>query len=418
LVVFVRVLSLILVPLVFATPAFAQMDMQSMPGMDMSHMEMPATGVLGPYAMTREASGTSWQPDAVPHDGFMDDLDGWSLMGHALLDAVYDSQSGPRGDTQWFASGWLMGMARRDFDAGDTLNLRLMLSPEPFMGDSGYPLLLASGETANGKTPLIDRQHPHDLVMEMSASFSHALSQSDSVFIYGGYPGEPALGPPAFPHRASALDIPEAPITHHWLDSTHITFGVATLGYVHDGWKLEVSQFTGREPDQQRFDFDQARFDSTSARLSWNPSENWSLQASWGYLKSPEQLTPLINETRLTASAQYFVPLGDGSLAATLAWGEKRLSDGTNLDGISFETECKPDRAWTAFARAETEDSDELIAPARANVGEVTLGAIHDWPVGDRTLLGLGALYTFDFAPSVYGSDPHGAMVFVRLKAG
>jgi hypothetical protein len=406
----------VFVLLVLATPASAQMDMQAMPGMDMSAMTM--TGTLGPYPMTREASGTSWQPESVPHDGFHADLGGWQVMGHALLDGVFDSQSGPRGDTQWFVSGWLMGAARRDLDAADTLNLRLMLSPEPFMGDRGYPLLLASGETADGKTPLIDRQHPHDLVMEMSASYAHAVSQSDSVFLYAGYPGEPALGPPAFPHRASAMDIPEAPITHHWLDSTHITFGVATLGYVHDDWKLEVSQFTGREPDQQRFDFDAARFDSTAARLSWNPDTHWSLQASWGFLKSPEQLTPLVNETRITASAQYFVALGDGSLAATLAWGHKRLSGGENLDGVSFETEYKPDRAWTVFARAESADSDELVAPATATVGKLSLGAIHDWPVGEKTSLGLGALYDFDFAPPVYGSDPHGAMVFVRLKAG
>ena len=265
--------------LALATPARAQMDMQG--------MDMPMTGTLGAYAMTREASGTSWQPDAVPHDAFHDALGGWELMGHALLNGVYDSQSGPRGDTQWFVSGWLMGAARRDLDAGDVLNLRLMLSPEPLMGDRGYPLLLASGETADGKTPLLDRQHPHDLVMEMSASYAHDIGQSDSVFLYAGYPGEPALGPPAFPHRASAMDIPEAPITHHFLDSTHITFGVATLGYVHDDWKLEVSRFTGREPDQQRFDFDAARFDSTSARLSWNPDANWSLQASWGFSEKP-----------------------------------------------------------------------------------------------------------------------------------
>ncbi len=129
-------------------------------------------------------------------------------------------------------------------------------------------------------------------------------------------------------------------------------------------------------------------------------------------------MTPQLDETRITASAQYFVPLGDGSLAATLAWGHKRLSDGTDLDGVLFETEYTPDRVWTIFARAESAGSDELVAPAHANVGELSLGAIHDWSVGDKTLLGLGALYSFDFAPSAYGSDPHGAMVFVRLKAG
>jgi hypothetical protein len=407
----------LLAGMIFATAAHAAGDMDGMPGMDMS--AMPMAGVLGPYPMTREASGTSWQPDAAAHQGLHATLGGWELMGHALLNGVFDSQSGPRGATQWFVSGMFMGAARRELGEGDVLNLRLMLSPDAFMGDRGYALLLASGETADGKTPLIDRQHPHDLVMEMAASYSHALTAADGVFVYGGYPGEPALGPPAFPHRASAMDIPEAPITHHWLDSTHIAFGVATLGYVHDDWKVEVSQFTGREPDRQRFDFDAARFDSTSARLSWNPDTNWSLQVSWGFLKSPEQLTPALNETRTTASAQYVLPLdGGGSLAATAAWGHKQTSDGEGLDGFSLEAEYKPDRIWTIFARAESAGNGELVPPDVATVGKISVGAIHDWPAGEHAAFGLGVLYDFDFAPSVYGSDPHGAMVFVRLRAG
>ena len=409
--------SVLLAGMIFATAARAADDMESMPGMDMS--AMPMSGVLGPYAMTREASGTSWQPDAATHQGLHAALGGWDLMGHALLNGVFDSQSGPRGATQWFVSGMVMGDARREVGEGDVLNLRLMLSPDAFMGDRGYALLLASGETADGKTALIDRQHPHDLMMELAASYSHALSAGDSVFVYGGYPGEPALGPPAFPHRASAMDIPEAPIAHHWLDSTHIAFGVATLGYVHDDWKIEVSRFTGREPDRQRFDFDEARFDSTAARLSWNPDAAWSLQVSWGFLKSPEQLTPLLNETRYTASAQYVLPLdGDGSLSATAAWGRKQTSDGMGLDGFSLEAEYKPDRAWTVFARAESVENGELVPPAVATVGKISVGAVHDWPVGEHTAFGLGALYDFDFAPPVYGSDPHGAMVFVRLREG
>ncbi len=260
------------------------------------------------------------------------------------------------------------------------------------MGARGYPLLLASGETADGKTPLIDRQHPHDLVMEMAASYSHAFTGTDSAFVYLGYPGEPALGPPAFMHRASGMDIPEAPVTHHWLDSTHITFGVATLGYVHDDWKVEVSQFTGREPDKFRFDFDSARFDSTSARLSWNPTPNWAFQVSWGFLKSPEQLAPEINETRYTASAMYVLPLGEeGSLAATLAWGRKQLSDGVGLNGFLLEGEYKPARDWTLFARAESLDSDELFASSAVKTaGEISLGAIRDFPLADRWAFGPG----------------------------
>lgn len=369
-------------------------DMPDMPDMDMSHMSMtmPMTGLFGGYPMARDASGTSWQPDAAPHDGWHASADGWELMAHAMVDAVYDSQSGPRGDTQWFVEGMVMGAARRDLGAGEVLNLRAMLSPDPFMGRRGYPLLLASGETADGRTPLIDRQHPHELVMELSAAYSRALGPKDSAFVYAGYPGEPAFGPPAFLHRASGMDIPEAPASHHWLDSTHITFGVVTAGFVHDDWKLEVSRFTGREPDQYRFDFDEARFDSTSARVTWNPSANWSLEASWATLVSPEQLEPALNETRYAASAEY----AEGPFAATLAWGHKERSDALLLEGEYRLGD------WTGFLRAESVDGEGKIAP----------GIIHDWRIGAHTLLGLGALYDFDFA---HEDDPHGAMLFARF---
>jgi hypothetical protein len=274
-----------------------------------------------------------------------------------------------------------------------------MLSPDPFMGARGYPLALAAGETADGKTELIDRQHPHDLVMEMAASYGHAFSNDDGAFLYVGYPGEPAVGPPAFLHRASGMDIPEAPISHHWLDSTHITFGVATLGFVHDGWKIEVSQFTGREPDQDRFDFDAARFDSTSARLTWNPGAHWSLQASWGFLKSPEQLSPRQNEVRYTASAEY----ADGPFAATFAWGHKLGSD-----ALLFEGEYRPADAWTVFLRAEALRHSEAFGDAE----KIASGAIYDLPAGEHAAIGLGALYDFDFAS---GSNPRGAMIFTRF---
>ncbi|HEY0104657.1 MAG TPA: hypothetical protein VGB91_01140 [Rhizomicrobium sp.] len=422
--------SFLIAALLCATPALAD-DRDGMEGMDMAAMDMSgmadmpgmaATGTLGDYPVTRDASGTSWQPDAASHRGIHLTADDWAVMLHARLVGTYDSQSGPRGGDDTFLAGMVMAAARRDFAGGDTLNLRAMLSPDPFMGRAGYPLLLASGETADGTAPLIDRQHPHDLLMELSASYSHRLSGADSVFVYAGYPGEPALGPAAFMHRASSEDMPAAPITHHWLDSTHITFGVVTAGYVRGDWKIEVSQFTGREPDQFRFDFDPARFDSTAARLSWNPTANWSLQASWGFLKSPEQLEPAVNETRYTASATYVLPLADnGSFAATLAFGRKQLSGGTAGNGVLAEAEYKPAEAWTLFARAESIDSGELFSsPGIKTAGEVSLGAIHDWRVAEHLSLGLGGGYSFDIVPSglpSYGSAPHGAMVFLRAIA-
>src|ERR1700694_1162899 len=160
-----------------------------------------------------------------------------------------------------------------------------MVSPDPFMGAGGYPLLFATGETANGSTPLIDRQHPHELSMELAGSYSYNLSANASVFLYAGLPGEPALGPSAFMHRTSGMDIPEAPITHHWLDSTHITFGVVTAGLVLDNWKIEASAFRGGGRGQHRFDIEAPKLDSVSARLSWNPVRELSMQISWGHLR-------------------------------------------------------------------------------------------------------------------------------------
>ena len=182
--------------------------------------------------------------------------DDWNMMINGYLMAIYDDQGGPRGDRKFISENMLMFTAQKDFGR-NTFALRSMISFEPAtIGCNGYPLLLQSGETCNGVTPLIDRQHPHDFLMELAAVYTMRFSNENALFGYFGLPGEPALGPPAFIHRFSAFFNPEAPITHHWLDSTHITFGVATLGYVHDWLKIDASIFTGREPNQHRWGFD------------------------------------------------------------------------------------------------------------------------------------------------------------------
>ncbi len=400
-----------------------------MPGMEMPRNDMPAmnmampmTGAYGFYSMSREASGTSWQPDAAPHSGIHLMVDDWMVMLHGRALGIADSQSGPRGGNDAFVAGMVMAMATKPLDSDDTLGLHAMMSIDPFMGRRGYPLLLATGETADGTTPLVDRQHPHDLFMELAASLSHRLNQSDNVFVYFGYPGEPALGPSAYMHRISGEDIPETPISHHWLDSTHVTFGVVTLGWVHEDWKLEASQFTGREPDQFRFNFDPARFDSTAVRLSFNPDPHWSLQVSGGYLKSPELLTPMIDQRRLTASATYYNQFSFGAVAATLAFGNKHLSDGSDESAGLLEAEYRPDDAWTLFGRGESIGSNELVPGAAVRgAGKMSFGAIHDWRLADHLKFGLGGLYAFDFTPSSpiapYGGGAHGAMGFVRIIA-
>ena len=405
----------------------AGMDMKDMPGMDMSR---PMTGALGPYAMSREASGTAWQPDASADEGAHISRGPWMVMLHGVLNGVYDRQNGPRGDEKGFVSGMVMAMAQRPVGEAGTLQLRAMLSPDPVMGKSGYPLLLAAGETADGKTPLVDRQHPHDLFMELSASYAQRLDSQTSLFIYGGLPGEPAFGPPSFMHRLSVMDSPEAPISHHWLDSTHTSFGVVTVGATHGDWKLEASRYNGREPDQHRYDIETGALDSTAARLSWNPTAHLSLQTSWAQETSPEQLEPGVNQRKVSASAIYTVPFGDhGWWSSTAAWG-RRSSEGVDLDAWVLESALKPNAAWTIFSRAERVQNDELIAALGGvgaghhgpafNVGKISVGAIRDWPISPHLSLGVGALYAVNFVPgaldAAYGDDPTGAMAFVRLK--
>jgi hypothetical protein len=402
-------------------------DMTAMAKDDMAGMEMShtMTGALGPYPMTREASGTSWQPDASAHEGLQVMRGPWMVMVHGVLNGVYSWQGGPRGDEKAFAPGMLMAMAQRPLGDAGTLQLRGMVSPDPLMGKRGYPLLLASGETADGVTPLVDRQHPHDLFMELSAAYSYRLTDQDSVFVYAGLPGEPAFGPPAFMHRLSIMDSPEAPISHHWLDSTHITFGVVTAGFVHDGWKLEASRFHGREPDEHRYDIETGALDSTAVRLAWNPTANWSLQTSWADVKSPEQLDPGENQTKWSASAIYTVPFGDdGWWSTTAAWG-RRSSGHEDLDAWVLESAVKPNAAWTIFARAERTENNELTSVGGHHgpvftVAKASIGAVRDWRISEHVSFGVGGLYAVNFVPSGlapdYGGDPDGGMAFVRLK--
>lgn len=406
---------------------------QDMPGMDehgaMTPVDMDMgggmmAGATGNYSMMRDASGTSWQPESTPMEGVMDDLAGWSTMLHGFLAGIYDHQGGPRGGEKTFSESMLMGMAQKPLGAG-TLTLRAMLSLDPLMGKSGYPLLLQTGETANGVTPLVDRQHPHDLLMELAGVYSVPLSETASVFAYAGYPGEPALGPPTFMHRFSGMDDPAAPITHHWLDSTHITFGVLTGGFVAGDWKIEASAFRGREPDQFRWDFDPFTLDSASARLSWNPMPNWALQVSYGFLKSPEQLEPAVNQHRTTASASYNRPFDEGNWQTTFAWGRNANAPGDTLDGFLLESALSW-RQHTLFARAENAAKDELFQPPSRLAGNIfhvsgySLGYIYDIPLMDHLALGIGAMATVDSIPSgaqsAYGAGPTSGMAFTRLK--
>lgn len=399
-------------------------DMPGMSGMPMGDSHMMG-GMLGAYTMLQDASGTSWQPASTPMQGLMWSSGGWTGMIHGYADIVYDHQNGPRGDTEAFSESMLMAAVQHPEGAG-TLTFRTMLSLDPAMGPNGYPLLLQTGETGNGVTPLIDRQHPHNVFMELAGAYSLPIANGTSAFLYLGYPGEPALGPVTFMHRFSGEDDPAAPITHHWLDSTHITFGVVTAGLVHGPWKVEASVFNGREPDQNRWDFQPLRLDSASARVTFNPTPNWSFQTSYGYLHSPEQLTPNMDQHRLTASTTYNQPLKFGNWQTTLAWGRNDEGAGHALDGFLMES-ALGFGASTIFARAEQVQKDDLIegsgplADQTFRVAETTLGYVYDIAVAQHVALGLGFEGTVNFVPSrlsaLYGSSaPLGYMPFLRLK--
>jgi len=403
-------------------------------GMAMGTMNHIMRGALGAYSMTRDGSGTSWVPDSAPMMGPMIDLgSGWTGMAHGFATLITDHQGGPRGANKTFVASMLMGMAQRPLGQG-TITLKGMASLDPLMGKSGYPLLLATGETADGRTELVDRQHPHDALAELSVTVSQPIGRDTSGFVYLAYPGEPAIGPTTYLHRFSGMGNPEAPISHHFLDSSHITFGVATAGVVHGPLKLEGSLFTGREPDQYRWDVEKPRFDSWSLRATLNPSPDWSLQVSHAFLKSSEGLHPEENVRRTTASATWNRPLANnGFWQTTLAYGRNRKAGGhhgpeTTQAGL-LESAAGFDR-WGVFARGEVAGKEELfgdeaegdpLAGRRFTVGKLSLGGYRSLPLGAVTI-DVGATVSAFALPDAlkprYGASPKAFMLFMRVKLG
>ena len=327
-----------------------------------------------------------------------------------------------------FSQGMAMLMGHRRAGPG-TLGLRGMLSLDPAMGPRGYPLLFQTGETADGRTPLVDRQHPHDFFMELSASYSVPWGRDGAVFVYAGLPGEPALGPPAFMHRWSAMRNPEAPLTHHWLDSTHVTFGVASVGASRGPVQLEASWFNGREPDAARWNIETRAFDSWSARLSFNPLPSLSMQVSYGDLHSPEQLEPDVRVRRTTASASWHAKPGGDDWATTLAWGLNRKSghgaDRSEPGWLLESTYVLRDR-HTFFGRAEQLRNGELFGEGDPLHGQafrirkLTLGYVFDVARTGPVRWGVGGLVGFLDAPAqldaTYGRDPRSYMLFLQAR--
>nr|WP_199083242.1 hypothetical protein [Pedobacter sp. ASV19] len=302
-----------------------------------------------------------------------------------------------------------------------------MLSLDRFTeGGSGYPLLFQTGESWKG-VALVDRQHPHDLFSELSVGYTYALSKRSDLSVYLGYPGEPALGSVAFMHRPSALSNPDAPISHHWNDGTHITFGVATLGFRYDNFKIEGSSFTGKEPDENRFDFDQPRFNSYSARLSFNPNSNLAFQVSHGWIKSPESLHEDENVGRTIFSTIYALPIGkDQSFNATALWGQNKTKDHQRENAVLIEGNYrfKKSSFYSRFecVQKSAEELNVTQSVPRSDlflIKAITLGIHHDVLDFKKIKTAVGGQVSVYFADSFlnagYGRYPTSAQVFIRI---
>ena len=379
--------------------------------------------------MTRNGSGTGWLPDSTPMYGYMFHSGKWMLMGHGNVFFRYNKQdmfnAGTRGGGKPDAINWFMFMGQRRVGSRGLFHFSSMFSLDALSGNNGYPLLFQTGESFNG-APLVDRQHPHDLFSELSVAYTYAVNKKTDLYIYAGYPGEPALGSVAFMHRVSSLYMPDAPLSHHWNDGTHITFGVMTAGVRLGKFKIEGSSFTGREPGENRYNFDRPRIDSYSGRISFNPNSNWAFQVSHGFIKSPEALRPDENVTRSTASAVYSRPITWNSyFNGTALWG---LNNSHNEEHAGLVEGVWVFSRLAVFGRYEyvEKSAEELnLDPGdyghdtKFSVNALTLGTSYDLVKSDVLNLALGiqgSIYSADSRlDRLYGRNPASGEIFIRL---
>lgn len=450
----VAILAALIAPLISRAQ---QAGSSEMPGMQMStsqtaaeqgggtqSMKMGQNGSMNmqPKTLVEEIlhhslSGTSAEPNSTPIPMLMTHKGAWTLMFHANVFAADTQQSSARGGDQFFSTNWLMPMAQRNAGPG-VLTLRAMFSLEPAtVSGERYPLLFQQGETAYG-VPIADGQHPHNLFMEVAALYDIKLGEQTLLSFYAAPVGDPAIGPTAYPHRASAFEDPVGTLGHHQEDSTHISDDVVTVGFTHGIARIEASGFHGREPDEFRWDIDQGGIDSWSSRLTIQPGQNWSSQYSYARIASPEALFPAEDQERMTASVMYNRPLhggalGDGNWANTLLWGRTRsLADNAKFNSYLLESTLRFKTRNYVWARIEDATrSNELIVgenPLPLGFAETPIGRVQAYTAGyDRDIdlvphlaSAIGAQMTFYGVPGVlqpiYGSHPLGAVVFVRLR--
>lgn len=435
-----------------AAPGFAQQapqgntgDMGNMPGMapapqaqpqpnhagmNMPGMQMePATFVEAIEAHT--TSGTSAEPISTPAPMLMTSRGGWTLMLHGVAFLTDVQQSGPRGFDKCFSTNWIMPMAQHDLGPGK-LTLRTMLSLEPAtVTERRYPVLFQQGETAFGR-PINDGQHPHDFVMELAALYDVKLGANGLLSFYAAPVGDPAMGPTAYPHRASASENPVATLGHHLEDSTHIANDVVTVGLTYKIARLEASGFHGREPDEFRWDIDSGKIDSWSSRLTLSPAKNWTFQYSLAHLTSPEALHPEEDVQRMTASLMYNRPFAGGNWATTLVWGRNRtLPASEKFNGYLLESTLRLGRnaVWTRIENVDR--TNELLLgdnPEPPGFAEHFLGRVQAYTAGyDRSFhlipyldTAFGGQFTVYAHPASltppYGAHPVGGAIFLRIR--
>jgi hypothetical protein len=402
--------------------------------MKMDMMPMTSNFSLN-LPMNRDGSGTSWQPDANPMMMYMIMKKNTMIMFHGAIFIRYTAQdftheSNPwRGANQFDAPDWFMCMISHKLGDKDLISFNSMFSLDYFTEaeNKGYPLLFQTGETYKG-VPLVDWQHPHNLFSELAVNYTHGFTKDIDANVYVGCPGEPALGPEVFMHRLSAMDDPDAPLGHHWQDATHITFGVATIGFRYKILKLEGSLFNGSEPSEQnRLGFDPPKFNSYSGRLSINPDKNFSLQISQGYLRSPEALEPTINVVRTTASVLNTELLGHRNfIASSLVWGMNQNNNDKTLQSFLAESNLQLYRS-AIYMRYEfvQKDADELQLlqfedDPIFNINAFTLGVNRILLTEFRTDLSLGIQGTVDIPGNnlipIYGHHPFSAEIYLKVS--
>lgn len=409
------------------------LDVQLMSHQRMGNMSQMAPMNTAERFLLNFSAGTALNPAAWPMPMVMKNFRGWNTMFMGQAFVIDTQQSGPRGGDKFYSSNWLMANTAHRIGKTGAFQFQLMMSLEPAtITQRRYPLLFQTGESAFGK-PIVDGQHPHDLFMGMAFQYARSLGESTILQLSYSPVGDPALGPVSFPHRASALELPQATLAHHWQDSTHIANNVVTAGIAWRKVKVEASGFYGREPNENRWNIDFGAMDSWSARLWFFPTPNWAAQFSAGRLHNPEEQHPG-DVVRTTASLHYSKPIAGSSWSSSVIWGRNHnVAEQRNTNSYVAETAMPIGRRNIVTGRAELVDKDELFAnnhelEDRVNerygstfrIGAYTAGYTRDVPLFRYLQTGVGANIEFYSLPHTlkpfYGNHPLGGNVFIRVR--